>query len=85
MLFRYTFSPFLRNELTSSHRCNILKKTYHFRRGGIFKWMLLGILVVGALGGVCMAALRNVSGDVGGGMGRDYMEKEWGITENKKE
>ena len=41
-------------------------------------WMLLGILVVGALGGVCMAALRNVSGDVGGGMGR-------GITENKKE
>ena len=48
-------------------------------------WMLLGILVVGALGGVCMAALRNVSGDVGGGMGRDYMEKEWGITENKKE
>ncbi len=28
---------------------------------------------------------RNVSGDVGGGMGRDYMEKEWGITENKKE
>ena len=44
-------------------------------------WMLLGILVVGALGGVCMAALRNVSGDVGGGMGRDYMEKEWGITE----
>ena len=38
-----------------------------------------------ALGGVCMAALRNVSGDVGGGMGRDYMEKEWGITENKKE
>ena len=39
-------------------------------------WMLLGILVVGALGGVCMAALRNVSGDVGGGMGRDYMEKE---------
>lgn len=34
---------------------------------------------------VCMAALRNVSGDVGGGMGRDYMEKEWGITENKKE
>lgn len=47
-------------------------------------WMLLGILVVGALGGVCMAALRNVSGDVGGGMGRDYMEKEWGITENKK-
>lgn len=23
-------------------------------------WMLLGILVVGALGGVCMAALRNV-------------------------
>ena len=36
-------------------------------------WMLLGILVVGALGGVCMAALRNVSGDVGGGMGRDYM------------
>ena len=33
-------------------------------------WMLLGILVVGALGGVCMAALRNVSGDVGGGMGR---------------
>ena len=48
-------------------------------------WMLLGILVVGALGGVCMAALRNVSGDVGGGMGRVYMEKEWGITENKKE
>lgn len=43
-------------------------------------WMLLGILVVGALGGVCMAALRNVSGDVGGGMGRDYMEKEWGIN-----
>ena len=38
-------------------------------------WMLLGILVVGALGGVC----------IGGGMGRDYMEKEWGITENKKE
>ena len=32
-----------------------------------------------------MYALRNVSGDVGGGMGRDYMEKEWGITENKKE
>ena len=29
-------------------------------------WMLLGILVVGALGGVCMAAIRNVSGDVGG-------------------
>ena len=58
---------------------------YHFRRGGLFMWMLLGILVVGALGGVCMAALRNVSGDVGGGMGRDYMEKEWGITENKKE
>ena len=22
---------------------------------------------------------------IGGGMGRDYMEKEWGITENKKE
>lgn len=36
-------------------------------------------------GKVDMAALRNVSGDVGGGMGRDYMEKEWGITENKKE
>ena len=47
-------------------------------------WMLLGILVVGALGGVCMAALRNVSGDVGGGMGRDYMEKEWGIQKIKK-
>jgi hypothetical protein len=47
-------------------------------------WMLLGILVVGALGGVCMAALRNVSGDVGGGMGRDYMEKEWGLQKIKK-
>ena len=53
--------------------------------GDVYKRQLLGILVVGALGGVCMAALRNVSGDVGGGMGRDYMEKEWGITENKKE
>ena len=48
-------------------------------------WMLLGILVVGAIKEECMAALRNGSGDVGGGMGRDYMEKEWGITENKKE
>ena len=48
-------------------------------------WMLLGILVVCALVVVCMAALRNVSGDVFVGMGRDYMEKEWGITENKKE
>ena len=48
-------------------------------------WILLGIVVIGVLGGVCMAALRNVSGDVGGGMGRDYLEKEWGITENKKE
>ena len=47
--------------------------------------MLLGMRVVGALGGGWRAALRNVSGDVGGGMGRDYMEKEWGITENKKE
>lgn len=47
-------------------------------------WMLLGILVVGALGGVCMAALRNVSGDVGGGMGRDYMEKEWELQKIKK-
>ena len=31
-------------------------------------WILLGIVVIGVLGGVCMAALRNVSGDVGGGM-----------------
>ena len=48
-------------------------------------WILLGIVVIGVLGGVCMAALRNVSGAVGGGMGRDYLEKEWGIKENKKE
>lgn len=47
-------------------------------------WMLLGILVVGALGGVCMAALRNVSGDVGGGMGRDYMEKSGELQKIKK-
>lgn len=47
-------------------------------------WMLLGILVVGALGGVCMAALRNVSGDVGGGMGRDYMEKSGELQKIKR-
>jgi hypothetical protein len=43
--------------------------------------MLLGILVVGAIGGVCMAALRNVSGDVGGGMGRDYIEENISFSE----
>lgn len=47
-------------------------------------WMLLGILVVGALGGVCMAALRNVSGDVGGAWAEIIWKKSGELQKIKK-
>lgn len=46
--------------------------------------ILLAVIAIGLLGGIFANYLRKNQNDIGGGMGKDYMEKHWGICRDKE-
>ena len=52
--------------------------------GGIFMWIILGIIVIGCIAGACASYLRDNQNDIGGGLGKKYLEDHWGISDEKK-
>ena len=47
--------------------------------------ILLAVIAIGLLGGFFASYLRNTQDNIGGGMGKNYMEKHWGISDHNKE
>lgn len=53
-------------------------------KGGIFMWIILGIIVIGCIAGACASYLRANQNDIGGGLGKKSLEDHWGISDKKK-
>ena len=47
-------------------------------------WIILGIIVIGCIAGACASYLRDNQNDIGGGVGKKYLEDHWGISDKKK-
>lgn len=47
--------------------------------------ILLAVIAIGLIGGVFASYLRNTQDNIGGGIGKNYMEEHWGISGNNKE
>lgn len=44
--------------------------------------ILLAVIAIGLIGGVFASYLRNTQNNIGGGIGKNYMEEHWGISDN---
>ena len=47
-------------------------------------WIILGIIVIGCIAGACASYLHDNQNDIGGGLGKKYLEDHWGISDEKK-